>query len=243
MPAQFLELRRRVSSAFNNADSLIYLRTDWSLVDGKPSTYTPAAHNHDSVYYPKTGGVVNGDVELPITDPLETWSPSRKIRMHYMEDDSALSKDLYTDEYARLMHGTDVVVMRSQTKVRSISNFTTVTLNGTTEISLPLLENPRGSLVGIYINYVYMGSCHTHVAWLHMNNTTIQGTIVTVGGQGTLNTTASHQIHFNVYLKSSDNTIYIKNAYFQTQNSSTSSADTLSAISTNWVNITNVVVL
>ena len=44
MPAQYLELRKRVGSTFNGADSLVYVKTHWNHLDGKPSTFTPTSH-------------------------------------------------------------------------------------------------------------------------------------------------------------------------------------------------------
>jgi len=43
--AKNLELREKIDGYFNNTDSLIYLRSHWDHLDGKPADYTPAPHD------------------------------------------------------------------------------------------------------------------------------------------------------------------------------------------------------
>jgi hypothetical protein len=162
---------------------VLYPKTTWDQVLNKPSSYTPAWHEH---------------TKQDITD----WS-------------------VY----------------------RSIKNFTSVSFNGTTEISCPVTEDPRGKHIGIVFAYVYMGSRHSQIVWLRMENTTIDTTVVLAGGIASVSTTSISHMAFNVYLKSSNNTIFIKNAHTQIQNSSTSSADTITSIPSTYGYVYDIITL
>jgi len=125
---------------------------------------------------------------------------------------------------------------------RSIKNFTSVGMNGTTEVSCPLTEDPRGKKIGIVWGYVYMGTRHRQIAWLEMQNTTMADTVILAGGTTIASTYIQH-LAFQVYLKASDNTIYINNAYTQLQYQATASADTISAIASGYAGIYDIITL
>jgi hypothetical protein len=125
---------------------------------------------------------------------------------------------------------------------RSIKNFTSVALNGTTEVSCALTEDPRGKKIGIVWAYIYMGTQHRHINWFEMQNTTMATTAVLAGGHSVSSTNTSYY-YFQFYLKSSDNTLYCKNAYQQMQHQATSSADTVSSLGTGYVYIYDVITL
>ena len=42
-----LELREKISNSFGDSSSLIYIKSHWDNLDGKPVDYTPADHTHD----------------------------------------------------------------------------------------------------------------------------------------------------------------------------------------------------
>lgn len=220
----------------------------WAKAANKP-TYTAAevgaaasSHSHNE-YLAKTGGAMSGTTEIAPSAPSSYASDSNIIRFQHRENDTTYSRELKVLSDGKFVIDSDEIVTKTMPKGRSIKNFTSVNLNGTTEVSCAVTENPRNQIIGLHIEYQYMGQLHGQIAWLYFNNVTTQTTIVTIGGSLTLGTTASHQIHFNVYLKASDNTIYIKNAYFQTQNSSTSSADTMTAVTNGYVSIKDIIVL
>jgi len=58
---------------------------DWTKIENKPFTFPPEDHNHDNVYFKKTGGTVDGDVTLPndksIVGTLLSGTTAKMLRM------------------------------------------------------------------------------------------------------------------------------------------------------------------
>ena len=61
MASKILELRRKANGSFDNQDSLSYVRTNWSGIDGKPSVFTPSGHTHP---ISQVTGLLNGDGKI-----------------------------------------------------------------------------------------------------------------------------------------------------------------------------------
>jgi hypothetical protein len=131
------------------------------------------------------------------------------------------------------------VQMRTSQKYRSISNFTTVAVNGTTAVTLALDESPAGKVIGLVFKYNYMGSYHEAIIWLRPVTSASAITLHYSQMASTPNTTSSITFIFNFTF--STTTITIDEAYTQTQNSSTSSADSINT--TTYFTFTDVITL
>lgn len=75
MATQKVELKQKISGSFNDTDSTLAVRSDWDIIDNKPTTFPPdghslSSHTDVSTTSPSTGQVLkwNGSQWAPGTD-------------------------------------------------------------------------------------------------------------------------------------------------------------------------------
>lgn len=68
--SQNVTIKRYSTSSASWVD--IYPKTTWSQIENKPTSFTPASHNHDSTYLKKAGGTMTGAIIL--TEQSSVWN-------------------------------------------------------------------------------------------------------------------------------------------------------------------------
>jgi len=217
MATYSVEIRKRTSTTYGD---VYYPKTLWANLLNIPASFNPASHTH---------GNVTNDGKIGSTAGLPVFTGSA----------GALETKTAANARTALELGS---IATSNVYYRSIKNFTSVSFNGTTEISCALTENPRGKKIGIVFGYVYMGTRHRQIVWLELVDTTSTDTVVLSGGISLSSAVVQH-IAFNAYLKSGNNTLFIRNTYTQLQYQATASADTISAIASTYAYVYDVITL
>jgi len=160
------------------------------------------------------------------TDTIYVGNPSTNFVLESDEEPMLNSTHILTHE------GNFQSTLNSNKKYRSISNFTTVNFNGTTEITCALTENPRGKLIGIVTEYSYMTTTHRFVVWTQMSDISSTTTTASTGWEFNLSgTTYTIACYYNYYLKTSNNSLFINNTRTQQQYASTATSDSISVAS------------
>jgi hypothetical protein len=217
MATYSVEIRKRTSTTYGD---VYYPKTLWANILNIPASFNPASHTHGNV---TNDGKIGATADLPV----------------FTGSAGALGTKTAADARTALELGS---IATSSKYYRSIKNFTSVSFNGTTEISCALTEDPRGKKIGIVFGYVYMGSRQRQIVWLEVVDTTTQDTVFLTGGISLSSTVVQH-VAFNAYFKSSNNTLFIKNTYTQLQYQATASADTIAAIASTYAYVYDVITI